>query len=348
MKQLKLEQAQIAALCRAMGHLFHAGIGAGDALSLLAEDETSAPERDLLMAMSGHADAGTPLSKIFRASDCFPAYVCDLLEVGERVGRTEDTLFALADYYDRRTRLEQQIKNALLYPSVLLAVLMAVVVILLVWVLPVFNDVYARLGSRLTGVAGALLSFGTVLRTLMPVLCVLLCGAGAFFLLIAVCPPARESLLHRWKSRRGDRGLLGRINTARFSQALAMGMSSGMTDYEAAALAAELARDSDAFQRRCSLCLDRLDEGRSLSAALLEAGMLSGTQSRLLEAGARSGSAAAVMERIALQAMEDSEQELEALTARVEPGVVVVMSLLVGAILLSVMVPLMHIMTAIG
>lgn len=348
LKHLKLEQAQIAALCRAMGHLCHAGIGAGDALSLLAGDETSAPERDLLQTMARHADAGTPLSEIFRTADCFPPYVCNLLAVGERVGRTEDTFHALADYYEGRTRLERQLKNAVLYPSVLLAVLMAVVVILLVWVLPVFNDVYARLGSRLTGVAGALLSFGTVLRTLMPVLCVLLCAAGAFALLMALCPSARESLLHRWKRRRGDKGLLRQINTARFAQALAMGMTSGLTDYDAADLAADLARDSDAFRRRCDLCLDGLDRGCTLSAALLEAGLISGTQSRLLEAGIRSGNSAAVMERIAMQAMEGSEQELEALTARVEPAVVVVMSLLVGAILLSVMLPLMHIMTAIG
>jgi len=344
----KLNHDQIGTLCRALGHLYHAGIGAGDALALLAEDESSPAEKELLQSMSRQADEGLPLSRIFRDAGCFPDYVCNLLAVGERVGRSEDTLTALANYYDGRARMEHRVKSALLYPSVLLVVLLAVVVILLAWVLPVFNDVYARLGSSLTGVAGGLLALGGLLRKSMPLLCILLFLTVAFAALLAVSPTLRDKLVHTWRRSRGDKGITRQINTARFTQALSMGMIGGLTDREAVELAANLAGGNESFQNRCSACLSILDGGRGLSGALLESDLLSKAQCRLLDAGIHSGSGEQIMEQIALRMLEDSEQELESLAARIEPTVVVVMSVLVGVILLSVMLPLMHIMTAIG
>lgn len=346
MKQLT--QEQVGSLCRALAHLYHAGIGTGDALALLAEDASAQEEKALLWEMSRQADEGYSLAWSFRQAGCFPDYVCSLMEVGARLGRTEDTLTALADYYENRARMERRLKDALLYPSVLLVVLLAVVVILLVWVLPVFNDVYARLGSSLTGVAGGLLALGALLRKLMPLLCILLAAAVILAAVMARSQSARAKLLRAWRSRRGDKGIARRINTARFAQALSMAMASGLNDCEAVSLAMNLAEDNEMFRRRCADCMEKLEAGASLSSALREAELLNKAECRLLEAGIRSGSGEGVMERIAHRMLEESEQELEALTGRIEPTVVVVMSVLVGVILLSVMLPLMHIMTAIG
>lgn len=348
MKQIRLTNEDIGALCLALAHLYHAGIGTGDALALLAEDETAAGYKELFASMSRRADEGAALAQIFREAGCFPAYVCGLMEVGEQVGRTEDTLNALARYYEGRARMDRRLKTALLYPSVLLLVLLAVVVILLVWVLPVFNDVYAQLGSSLTGLAGGLLMLGTVLRKMMSVICVLLGLVVVFAILMAAAPNARDALVNKWSKTRGDKGVNRQINTARFAQALSMGLSSGMTAHEAVGLATTLAEGADVFQERCKACLARMDDGDSLAAALRETELLTKAECRLLEAGMRGGSGEVVMEQLAARLLEESEHALEAKTGKIEPTLVVVMSILVGVILLSVMLPLMHIMTTIG
>lgn len=348
MKQLRLTNEDVGALCLSLAHLYHAGIGGGDALALMAEDEPAPERRECLAAMSRRADEGASLSVVFREAGCFPTYVCALLEVGERAGKTEETLNALAQYYERRALIDRRIRTALLYPAVLTVIMLAVVVILLVWVLPVFNDVYAQLGSRLTGVAGGLLVLGSVLRKIMPLLCVLLGAAVVAAALLSAVPSLRERLAEKWSKARGDKGVNRQINTARFAQALTMGMSSGMAAREAVELAAGLAEGSDAFEERCRRCMAQMDEGASLAAALREAQVLSGAECRLLEAGLRSGSGEKAMEQIARRRLEESEGALEAIAGRVEPTLVVVMSVLVGVILLSVMLPLMHIMTAIG
>ncbi len=77
-------------------------------------------------------------------------------------------------------------------------------------------------------------------------------------------------------------------------------------------------------------------------------GMLPANQCRLLELGQKSGAGDVSMSRIAQKLTEDGEASLDALVSRVEPALVLVSSILVGLILLSVMLPLMHIMAAIG
>ena len=345
MKQVKLTNEEIGSLCMALAHLIHAGIGNGDALTLLREDEQDAACRKILAHMAELADGGAPLAAIFREAGCFPAYVCTLLDVGERVGKTEETLISLARYYDDREQMNRRLRAAILYPSILLSVLLAVVVILLVWVLPVFNDVYAQLGSRLTGVAGGLLALGSTLRKSLPFLCAFLALAAV----IARIRPFRKVLVKAWKNRMGDRGVFHAINNARFIQALTMALGSGMTAQEAVHMATTLSEgEASDFQNRCALCLARLDAGDSLSQALRATAFLSPADCRLLEAGSRSGRSEQVMADISGRLSIRSEEALERTVGKIEPSMVAVACILIGTVLLCVMLPLMHIMTAIG
>jgi len=343
MKQLKLTNEEIASVTLALSHLIHAGIGTGDALVLLQEDEKAPAFREVLGQMARAADEGQPLAKVFRDAGCFPGYVCTLLEVGQRVGRPEETLAALAAYYQGRARLQRQVQRTLVYPAVLLAVLLTVVAVLLTVVLPIFNDVYAQLGGGLTGLAGWLLKLGMGLKALLPVLLAVLAAAAAALLI----PPVRRWLGLRYLRLFGDRGVLGGINTARFVQALTMAMGSGMTAPEAVRLAASLS-DVPGFQKRCGACIRQVDAGQPLSRALAEADILERAQCRLLEAGERSGRSDAVLEELSRQLLEQSEEALQQAAGRVEPAVVGIACVLIGAVLLSVMLPLMNIMSAIG
>ena len=123
-----------------------------------------------------------------------------------------------------------------------------------------------------------------------------------------------------------------------------------LEDYgvEAVELGATLLKDAPAAVRRCEECRKLLEEGESLSKALGETGLLPASACRLLTLGIRGGSGDEVMEEIAQRLSEDAQLALENKVSKVEPALVLVTSVLVGAILLSVMLPLMNIMTAIG
>lgn len=345
MKQIKLTYEEIGSLCMSLSHLMHAGIGVGDALLLLSQDEQDAACKQLLEDMVRQADEGASLAAIFQKTGCFPTYVCILLQVGEQVGKTEETLNALAHYYQEQGQLTRQLRAALLYPAMLLGVLLVVMVILLVWILPIFNQVYAQLGSSLTGIAGGLLAFGGVLRRILPYLCALL----AVCLVLGVIPPIRKAILAFWRKYRSDRGVFAAINTARFVQVLSMALSSGMVPQEAVSLASVLSEgEAPAFHKRCDTCISLLNDGNTFPQALRQSGFLTPADCRLLEAGTRSGRGETVLEAIADDLASRSQERLYGLMSKLEPAMVVVACVLIGSVLLSVMLPLMHIMTSIG
>ena len=113
MNKVQLSKIQIADLCRELALMLHAGIGTGDGLFLLAEEEKDAALKEMLTDMAKAVDEGTFLAQAFENTGCFPIYMSGLLNVGERVGRLEEALMALSRYYENKDRLERQITNAL-------------------------------------------------------------------------------------------------------------------------------------------------------------------------------------------------------------------------------------------
>lgn len=348
MRSLELSNLEIADLCRELALLIHAGVGLGDGLNLLAEEEDRKEIKDLLCGLGQQVDTGAFLSQAMEETGLFPVYMTGLLRVGEQVGRVEETLDSLSRYYESREVMERQIRSSLTYPVILLLLMTVVIVILLSQVLPVFNDIFSSLGGQLTGVAGGLLLLGQALDRGMPVLCVLL---AVFLILLAAFSlhrGFRKKLVSIWNLHMGDRGVSGKLNNARFAQALAMGYSSGLPLEDAVDLAAVLLQDVPDAVKRCGVCAQMLRQGDDLSLALGETKLMDPAACRLLTLGMRSGSGDRVLEEIADRMQEDARQELDTAVSRVEPALVLVTSVLVGVILLSVMLPLMNIMTAIG
>ncbi len=347
MKTIRLSPSETALFCQELSLLLHAGVEPGSGILLLAEDTRDPGLKALLDKISLSIDDGLPLSAALKASEAFPDYVCSLLYVGEQTGRTEEALRALAQYYQQQVHLTRRVKSALLYPAVLMLVMVVVIVVLLTKVLPVFNDVYGRLGGSLTGLAGGLLSLGNALNGAMPVLCLLLALVLAGLAAFSLSDRFREALLGLWRRRMGHRGVCKKLHTARFAQALSMGLSSGLSPEAALELARDLLSDLP-IADQCGQCAQQLAMGASLAKALDAFGLMPPAQCRLLEMGHRSGCGDQVMEQIALQLSEDSDAALEARLAMIEPIMVLSTSLLIGVILLSVMLPLLHIMSAIG
>jgi len=343
-----LSHCALADLCQQLALLLHAGVDTGSALIMMAREEDSSPLRASLEEMARQTDLGQSLSASMSQSHLFPPTLCALVAVGEQTGHLEQTLSSLAAYHSRRDELDRHLRSALLYPAILLLLMVVVIVVLLTQVLPVFNEVYAYLGGRLTGIAGGLLSFGAALNRALPALGVVLALAVIFVLSFSCSYNLRQNLSRWWRQRQGDRGISHLMNTAQFAQALSMGLSSGLPLEQSVELAASLFADMPAFQAQCDSCLEALTGGAPLSQALGQSRLLPHSECRLLELALRSGSGDQVMEQIAQRLSDQSEWALQSRLSRIEPTLVICSSLLVGLILLSVMLPLVHIMTAIG
>ena len=331
MRTKKLSNLEIADLCRELALLIHAGVGIGDGLVLLQEEEQEPAYKAMLSEMAQQMDAGAFLSQAMEETGKFSAMVTGLIRVGEMAGNLEESLNALAGYHENRERMKSQLVSSLTYPAILLVLMLAVIIVLLSQVLPVFNEIYQSLGGQLTGVAGGLLGLVVVF-------------GGVFY----VSGSFRSKVMAFWNARWGDRGIARTWNNARFAQALAMGFHSGLLLEESVELAGKLLKDIPGALQRCNTCYQMLMEGEELSQALGKTGLMPPSACRLLILGIRSGSGDSVLEEISRRMQEEAQQELESAVSKVEPALVLVTSVLVGVILLSVMLPLMNIMTAIG
>lgn len=344
---MKLTDQELSGLCRGLALMLHAGISLADGAYLMAQEEQG-PFREGLEELGRRLDAGALLSGAMEDMGGFPDHVTGMVRIGEQTGRMEESLNSLASFYEERQRISSRLRSALTYPSMILLLMLAVVGVLLIQVLPVFDAVYASLGSRLTGIAAGLLQLGQILEAALPALLGLLILIAGAVLLYAGWTPFREWCGGFWQKRFGDRGFSRKFNNARFARAMAMGLGSGLPLEEALELSRLLLSDIPGAVKRCKICAEGLRRGDSLADAMAAAGLLSRADCRMLTVGLKGGNSDRVMEEIADRLMADANEALDTAISRVEPAMVLSASALVGVILLSVMLPLMNIMSALG
>lgn len=346
MKQKQLTQTETAQVCSSLALLLHGGLGLADSFWLLAQEAEAGAE--CYSRIGQLLDEGTTLSAAMAESGIFPEYVTAMTRIGEQTGRLEETLAALGDYYLENTRTVRLLQQTLTYPCSILALMLVVIVLLLTKVLPVFDGVYASLGSRLTGFSGALLEAGKLLQGLLPGLLAVLVAAVVLALAVCLCAPVREKALAWWQKQFGDRGICRKFNNARFVRGLSMGVSGGLPLLEAAQLAGQLLASAPGGAQRAALCCRALEENVPLAEALQTGSLLPAWACRMVSVGIRGGNGDRVLEEVARRMMEEARNSLEDWAAKIEPAMVLLCSVLVGIILLSAMLPLMNIMASIG
>ena len=135
------------------------------------------------------------------------------------------------------------------------------------------------------------------------------------------------------------------IAACRFASGMALTLSSGLNPERSMELVSAL-NDDPLYQEKLESCRKKMDEGQDLSEALHETGMFTGIYARMASIGSRTGSMDQVMDRIAGLYQDEIDNRMNTALAVLEPTLVIALSLIVGVILLSVMLPLMGIMSS--
>ena len=148
------------------------------------------------------------------------------------------------------------------------------------------------------------------------------------------------------KERKSPRAIYEEIAACRFASGMALTLSSGLNPERSMELVNSL-NDDPVFQKKIDQCQSEVDEGNDLSKALFTSGMFTGVYARMASIGSKTGAMDQVMEQIAELYQDDIDTRMSNILAVLEPTLVIFLSLIVGVILLSVMLPLMGIMSSI-
>ena len=329
---VKFGNPYLSSFCMELSLLLDSGIPAEEGLEMLTADEKDKKVTAVLERAVEALRGGEPLSEALAATGAYSDYMLDMIRLGEETGRTPTVLASLSRYYDRKERLSRSVRSAVIYPSILAVLMFAVILIIIIKVLPVFNNVAEQLGVRLSGAAGVFTGIGIFL------------SENALWIVFVLLAALIIAGILIWRNFAGTKWGLS-IAAARFSAAMSMGISSGLDIDRSMTLAKKLS-DNPVMNSRAETCRNLMEEGMSFPAAAAQSGIFRTFYAKMLSVGAAAGALDTMMQEIADRCDDEVTDELEGVINRLEPILVIVMSLLVGLILLSVMLPLTQVMTA--
>lgn len=180
-----LSNAELSAFCQQISLIIAAGLPTYYGVSILCDEAPDKQTRDLLEQIYKPMELGATLHSALKDTGYFPKYMINMIQLGEETGRLEEVLNSLSKYYDREDEIASGIKSAVAYPLVLSAVMIAVIVVMIAKVLPVFSQIYAELGSELTGTAAVLMKLSEYInRYLLIIIAFMLFAALVLFIFL--------------------------------------------------------------------------------------------------------------------------------------------------------------------
>ena len=197
-KRAWMTPSEVSLFCQQVELLLQSGIPLYEGMRSLADNYQSTPYREALTELAQKVDETGSLYEGMRESPLFPAYVREMVRLGERLGELENVCHGLATYYEREDNIRKAIRNAVTYPLVLIAMMACVIAVLMTRVLPIFRQVLGEMGE-VTREGGSLASLGMglgygVLAVLgVLILCLLGPGAGGGLCVQGIPTPAQAA-----------------------------------------------------------------------------------------------------------------------------------------------------------
>jgi len=343
----ELSNVEIASFCSQMAMILKAGITPSDGMDILLQDTQSSSGRELIEQIKEVCYQGESFYEAVSRTGVFPDYVLNMIRLGEESGNLEITMQSLADYYNRQENIAENVKSAVSYPMIMIFMMLLVIIVLITKVLPIFSQVFEQLGSSMNAFSTSLMKLGTRLSSSSVVLItilILILLAYFFFTKFGAGKKAINKFLNNFGP---TKRFYDAVACSRFASGIAMTMNSGMDTYESLDMLSELV-ENPRMQAKIEVCKKALEEGQSFPDALSQAEIFSTLYSRMIAVGFTTGTVDTVMNQIADRYDLEVDKRLHNIISVLEPTLVIILSLIVGIILLSVILPLMGIMSSIG
>lgn len=334
-----LTNAEISSFCQQINMIVKAGFPIYYGISLLRDDTTDKETREFLTEIYETMEKGVTLYKALSQTGIFPKYMLQMIRIGEETGRLEEVLNSLCIYYEREAEIRAGIKQAVTYPLVMTVMMLIVIVVMITNVVPIFSDVYAELGSTLTGSAKLLMDISSFLNQYL-LFFVLGCVALAALAIVFLKTPYGKKFYE-------NKGIPLTLATSRFANCMYLALASGLDTDEGFALAEDLVNNSF-VQKRIHTCRELIKNGESFSKSLLEAGVFPKMYSSLITIGYKTSAMDDVMLNISKAYEKETDEKLHHFISILEPTLIIILSFFIGLILVSFLLPLLGIMSSIG
>ncbi len=344
----ELSGKELSSLSRQLALVMDSELSLQEGMALVSAQTQSKAVQLLLSRVTVRLNEGQSLADAFaQEKRCLPEFYIEMVRMGEQSGNMDKVLNRLADSYDKDAEVSGKVMSAVTYPIILSVLMVCVIVLLIVEVLPMFEEVLASLGGQMPGITRALLDIGRFIGDYFYIVIALI----AILVIVAVMmrqSPRGKERLDGWALRAPIQGRIQRdIASVRFARGLSLLIKSGIGIAESVQMVAATMTNSYIRVRLNKAAAD-IQKGKPLGEAIISLGLFPELLMRVLAVGEMTGHTDNVLDKTADVMERRLDERLARLTTVLEPALIIVLSLIVGVVLVSVILPVARIMNAVG
>ncbi|MBT4483672.1 MAG: type II secretion system F family protein [Candidatus Latescibacteria bacterium] len=335
---------------RQFASMISAGLPLVQCLNILSEQTENPNFKERLTAVTAGVETGNSLAdSLGKHPDVFPELFINMIAAGEIGGILDTILLRLATFLEKAAALKRKIKGVMMYPLVISVVLVLAVAALLIFVIPVFSNMFAEFGADLPAMTQIVVNMSNFLKTPSKILPLI--GIAVF--LGFAFKKYQSTKEGRYNIDKlilkipvlGD--LAKKSSVAQFSRTLGTLLSSGVSILEALEITGKTA--SNMVVRRALLSMiAAISEGKTITEPMKATGVFPPMVIQMVAVGEESGGLDQMLTKIADFYDEEVNAAVETLTSIMEPIIIVILAVVMGATLIAMYLPMFDMISAVG
>lgn len=323
--------------------MLRAGISALRALHVLAEQKEIAALRKYTKSAALKVEEGHSLASALRNQDnCFPEVMTSMIEAGEASGKLDTVMEKMADHFENQNDFSQKIRSATLYPLFILCVAACVVVIMVVYVLPQFAQIFASTGMEMPLYTRTLLALAAGLARYRLLIPVVLTAGFLFYRNRAKTKKGREKIDFYRLSLPFFGKIYKMAATARLSRTLSTLLASGIGLSVSLSIADKVVGNT-ILSTSINRWKESLNQGETMHKAMLDDRYFPFLLAEMVRVGEETGTLDQTLDKTALFYEREVAYVVDRLGSILEPVLLLVVGLVIGLLVLSVLSPMYRI-----
>jgi type IV pilus assembly protein PilC len=340
-KRSKITPADIAIFMRQLATMLSAGIPLVQSFEIVGTGHENAAMQKLLLAVKADVEGGSALAEsLAKHPIYFDDLVINLVEAGEQAGALETLLDKIATYKEKTEALKKKIKKALTYPAAVLVVAFVVTTILLIFVIPAFEDLFKGFGADLPTFTRKVIDLSIFVREKGWYLAMMIGGGIWAFLYFKKRSRPMRHFLDRMTLKVPIIGpIMQKAAIARYARTLSTMFSAGVPLVEAlesvAGATGNIVYELGVLQMR-----DEVATGQRLQQSMENTGLFPNMVIQMIAVGEESGSLDEMSSKVADFYEEDVDNAVDNLSSLLEPMIMAILGVLVGGLVVSMYLPI--------
>ncbi len=337
----KITTGDIALFSRQLATMLAAGIPLVQAFEIVGNGHENAAMQKLILGIKADVEGGSALAEALAKQPLyFDDLFVNLVEAGEQAGALESLLDKVATYKEKTEAIKKKIKKALTYPAAVLVVAFVVTTILLIFVIPSFEDLFRGFGADLPTFTRMVIDLSAFVRTQGIIIAMMIGGAVATFLYFKKRSRKFRHFLDRLMLKLPIIGpILQKASIARYARTLSTMFAAGVPLVEAMESVAG-ATGNIVYEEAVLAMRDEVATGQRLQQAMENTSLFPNMVIQMIAVGEESGSLDEMSSKVADFFEDDVDNAVDNLSSLLEPMIMAILGVLVGGLVVAMYLPI--------